>query len=206
MLRKTPALLSVFLVSLALAHSVKADWTIDNEHSRLSFVSTKANTVAEVHHFGELEGWLGSDGRFRLTILLASVETGIPIRNERMRELFFDTAEFPTAGLTASLDMTPLLSLEVGDQTSVVAEAQLKLLGNSTDLTIEAVVARLDASTLLVNSAQPIVVDADTLGLAQGVEQLREIAGLPSISPAVPVSFRLTLREDDVTGSTISRR
>lgn len=206
MIRNLTALLTTSLVSLSFAHHANADWTVDNDDSRLSFISIKADTVAEVHHFEELEGWLGSDGRFRLTIMLGSVETGIEIRNERMRELFFDTEQFPTASLSANLDMSPLLSLEVGEQATLVSEARLDLLGNSTDLTIEAVVARLDASTLLVNSAQPLVVDAGVLGLSQGVEQLREIAGLPSISPVVPVSFRLTLREDEAAESTISGR
>lgn len=206
MMRNATALLTLVLLNLSFAHNAWADWTIDNEYSRLSFVSIKADTVAEVHHFQELEGWLGADGRFRLNIMLASVETGIPIRNERMRELFFNTAEFPTASLSADVDMSPLLSLVVGAQTTMVSEAQLTLLGNSTDLTIETVVARLDANTLLITSAQPIVVDAGALGLTQGVEQLRQIAGLPSISPAVPVSFRLTLREDDMAESEMSRR
>lgn len=206
MMRNATALLTLVLLNLSFAHNARADWTIDNEYSRLSFVSIKADTVAEVHHFQELEGWLGADGRFRLNIMLASVETGIPIRNERMRELFFNTAEFPTASLSADVDMSPLLSLVVGAQTTMVSEAQLTLLGNSTDLTIETVVARLDANTLLITSAQPIVVDAGALGLTQGVEQLRQIAGLPSISPAVPVSFRLTLREDDMAESEMSRR
>ena len=161
MLRTTLALFPVFITALTLAASASADWSVDNEASRLSFVSIKANTVAEVHQFEELEGWLGADGRFRLTIMLASVETGIPIRNERMRELFFNTAEFPTARLSSTLDMSPLLTLEVGEQVNMVSEAQLSLVGNSTDLTIESVVARLDASTLLVSSAKPIIVDAN---------------------------------------------
>ena len=35
------------------------------------------------------------------------------------------------------------------------------------------------------------IINADAVSLADGVEQLREIAGLPSISKAVPVSFVL---------------
>jgi hypothetical protein len=34
------------------------------------------------------------------------------------------------------------------------------------------------------------------VGLVAGIESLREIAGLPSISKAVPVSFVLTFDED----------
>ncbi len=182
-------------LALTLSVAAQADWTVDNNDSRLSYVTIKANTIAEVNYFGEVDGLLEADGHFELNIMLASVETGIPIRNERMRQLFFDTEVFPTATLSADLDMEPLMSLATGEQMVLATGAQLSLLGNQADLTVDAVVARLDAHTLLVSSLQPLVINAEALGLGAGVEQLREIAGLPSISPAVPVSFRLTLRE-----------
>lgn len=182
-------------LALTLSFGAQADWTVDNNDSRLSYVTIKANTIAEVNYFEEVDGLLDADGHFELNIMLASVETGIPIRNERMRQLFFDTEVFPTATLSADLDMEPLMSLASGEQMVLATGAQLTLLGNQADLTVDAVVARLDAHTLLVSSLQPLVINAEALGLGAGVEQLREIAGLPSISPAVPVSFRLTLRE-----------
>jgi hypothetical protein len=50
----------------------------------------------------------------------------------------------------------------------------------------------LTADRLLVSSVRPVIVNAGPLGLDEGVERLREAAGLPSISPAVPVTFQLT--------------
>jgi len=44
----------------------------------------------------------------------------------------------------------------------------------------------------LVVSERPVVISATQFGLAEGVESLRKIAGLPSISVAVPVSFVLS--------------
>jgi hypothetical protein len=52
-------------------------------------------------------------------------------------------------------------------------------------------VAKLGRQRLLVTSERPLLLNAADVGLADGVERLREIAGLPSISPAVPVSFVL---------------
>ena len=196
---------TLMLSTLLVATPLSADWTLVNDHSRLSFVSTKAGTVAEVHHFRQLEGWLGDDGRLRIAIDLASVETAIPIRNERMQELLFNTAEFPTATISAQVDLAPLRALAIGAQTELVAEAELSVLNQATTLTVQVALARLDADTLLVASAQPLVVDANQLGLGAGVEKLREIAGLPSISPAVPVSFRLTFSEDGPPASAVSQ-
>jgi hypothetical protein len=48
-------------------------------------------------------------------------------------------------------------------------------------------------SELLVVSAQPVILNVTDYQLGKGVEQLKELAGLPSISYAVPVSFYLTL-------------
>jgi polyisoprenoid-binding protein YceI len=183
-----------------------ADWTLDNAHSRLSFVSTKAGTVAEVHRFEEMKGWLGDDGRFRLVIDMASVETAIAIRNERMRELLFETERYPEAVLSAQIDLAPLRELAVGEQTELVAEAELSVKERTTGVTVQASIARLADGVLLVTSTQPIVVDANTLGLADGVEKLRSLAGLPAISPAVPVNFQLTLREDPEPVSRVSQR
>ncbi|MEE4330001.1 MAG: YceI family protein, partial [Wenzhouxiangella sp.] len=182
-------------LSLIAVPSALAGWTVDNDHSRLSFVSVKAGSVAEVHHFGQLAGALEDDGSFRVEIDLASVETLIQIRNERMREMLFETGTFPTASLSSQIDLDAVRALEVGEQTEVVSEAELDLHGQKTNLTIRAVVARLASDRLLVTSAQPLTLNADMLGLSEGVEKLREVAGLSSISPAVPVTFRLTLVE-----------
>jgi len=47
----------------------------------------------------------------------------------------------------------------------------------------------------VVSSLAPVIVQANEFGLVAGVEKLKELAGLPSISLAVPVSFVLTLAQ-----------
>ncbi len=184
-------------LGLALSGTAVADWTLDGNHSRLSFVSTKAGNVAEVHRFTDLSGRLQDDGRLEITVNMDSVDTAIAIRDERMRELLFETERWPEASILAQLDMAALGELAVGDQGELTAEAQLDVHGETVNITISADVARLDSATLVATSSQPLVVNAGQLGLADGIEKLRDIAGLPSISPAVPVTFRLTLRQDD---------
>jgi len=39
-------------------------------------------------------------------------------------------------------------------------------------------------------------VNASQVGLLAGIEKLRELAGLPSISPAVPVTFSLIFEQE----------
>ncbi len=168
-----------------------AEWTLDNDSSRISFVSTKAGSAAEVHGFEAVDGQVDDNGRATITIDLDSVNTAVPIRDERMRTLLFETAENPTATLAASVDMEAVSALDPGQETAMVAEGQLMLRGMVVSLTIDLTVARLSDSRVLVASRKPLVINAGQLGLLDGVEKLREVVGLPSISPAVPVSFVL---------------
>ncbi len=184
------ALAVAVLIGLS-STSAAADWVLDNSSSRISFVSTKAGSAAEVHRFGELEGRVDAGGNATISIVLDSVDTAIPIRDERMREMLFETERFPTATLVASIDMKAVDALEPGESIPVTTEAQLQLHDNTVSLTVEMTVARLDAGRVLVASQKPLIVNASQVGLLDGIERLREIAGLPTISPAVPVTFVL---------------
>lgn len=48
--------------------------------------------------------------------------------------------------------------------------------------------------SMIVRSAVPIIVDVKDFGLSAGVEKLRELAGLKSISTEMPVQFLLVFR------------
>ena len=92
------------LLSATLATApALADWALDNERSHLTFVSIKAKDVAEIHTFKEMSGTVDTDGKIAVNLMLDSVETLIPIRNERMRELLFETAKYKEAGVEAEL-------------------------------------------------------------------------------------------------------
>jgi hypothetical protein len=55
--------------------------------------------------------------------------------------------------------------------------------------------AKVADGTVMVASTKPLVIDAAKFGMSDGVEKLREIAGLDSISNAVPVNFVMTFVE-----------
>ena len=182
--------LTVLLLTFC-ALPATAQWTLDNDGSRISFVSTKAGAAAEVHHFQTLDGGVGADGHATLHIQLESVDTAIEIRDERMREMLFETDRHPTATLTTRVDMDIVDGLAAGASANVVAEGELTLHGITATVSIDMTVARLSASRILAVSRKPLIVNASQVGLLDGIERLREVAGLPSISPAVPVTFVL---------------
>ena len=106
--------LSAFLLAACAALPVHANWQLDNESSRLSFISTKATNITEVNRFRGLRGSVEDDGKVRLQVELETVETGIPLRDERLRKQLFEIARFAEAEISAQLDFAPLVALAPG--------------------------------------------------------------------------------------------
>lgn len=177
------------------ASPVLADWTLDPERSAVTYVTIKSTNIPENNHFKEMRGQIDATGQVVVTLMLDSVETLVPIRNERMREILFDTANYKDAELKARIDPKALESLPVGQIQRMAAEGQLTLHGQSQTLTLSMMVGRLDADTLMVAGTEPLLIEASKFGLSEGVEKLRAIAGLPSISEAVPVVFVVTFTQ-----------
>ena len=190
-LLKTALLL---LAPLLLVNPANAHWSLDNEASTLSFVTVKADHVAEVHTFDVLSGSIGDAGEIEIKIELASVNTLIPIRNERMQALLFETNLFPDAIVTGTVDIEALAALEPGASQSLDVEFEFSLHGTSNTLRANLLVIRTNDG-IVASTLKPIIVTADSAGLVAGVEALREIAGLPSISRAVPVSFTVVFEQ-----------
>ncbi len=182
----------LLLIFVLLSASVQADWVIDPDRSHLAVVSIKSGDIAEVHHFNTLSGEINAAGAVEIRLPLDAIETAIPIRNERMRELLFVTAEYPEARLTATLDTASLAAMHVGHIGTLKGEALLTLHGVRQRLPLHMQAVRVDPNTIMVASQVPVMIDAAEFGLSAGIEQLRKLAGLESISHAVPVTFVLT--------------
>ena len=186
------AALSLLLSASLIAAPALADWTLDIKRSHLNFITVKAKDKTEIHTFIKFSGTIADDGTAEVKLELDSVETLIPVRNERMREFLFETTEYKDAALTAKIDPAAITGMAVGDIAEITAEGQLALHGATQPMTMLMQVAKVADNTVMVASAKPLIVDANKFGLDSGVEKLREMAGLDSISHAVPVTFVLT--------------
>lgn len=183
--------LAALILVLAAGSAQAADWALDNAASKLNFISIKAGSVAESHTFGSLQGHINAAGDVELAIDLDSVNTAIDIRNERMRKELFNTASHPKASVKTKVDAAALDALATGQSMATSVESMLDLSGTQSNITAELNVMKLNDTTLVVATSKPILLNAANLGLDKGVEKLRELAGLPSISLAVPVDFSL---------------
>lgn len=192
------AILSALALAACTPAADKADaplpegaWQLAPDQSNLGFVSVKAGNVGEAHSFKTLEGSVAPDGAIKLGIDLASVETGVDIRNQRMRDMLFEIANFPQASLTAKIDPAAVRALKAGERKAMTVPVTLDLHGTTNTIEARLMVTRLAGDSILVETAAPLIIDAAAVGLDGGVEKLRAIANLPAISTAVPVTASL---------------
>ena len=201
----TPALrTSIAASAIALAACsqsapapLEGDWVLDAENSRLAFTSVKAGSIAEAHSFTSLAGSVSADGTATLTIDLASVETNIDVRNERMRNLLFETGMFPSATVTTQLDPAHFEALGVGESIVEPVEATLDLHGAQDTIATDLSVTRIGEGRVQVETTAPIILDAGSYALVDGLDALQEVAGLSGITPQVPVTFSITFEQSE---------
>ena len=187
--------IQTFLVFLLALPSIAfSDWELVNDDSHLNFVSFKAVDFAEIHSFKEMSGSIDSNGKANLDINLDSLETLIPIRNERMRNLLFETQIFPSANFYLQVDLDKYLNLSIGDFRNKEVKGRLLLKNKDIETRVKFKVTRLAKDIFIVSSTEPVILNAENLGLTEGLESLRTVAGLPSISKSVPVSFYIKFR------------
>jgi polyisoprenoid-binding protein YceI len=175
---------------VAVANPALADWELDGKRSALQFMSVKNASTAELHHFKAISGGVDDAGMATVAVDLDSVETLVPIRNQRMRELLFETVRFPAATLSAEVPES-LLALTVGESVETTLDLSIDLHGTQLQRSAQVLVTRLADGALQVVISDPVLINAADFGLDAGIEMLREVAGLKSISTAVPVSGQL---------------
>ncbi|MGL4712217.1 MAG: YceI family protein [Shewanella sp.] len=182
-------------LSAMASFSCAAQWQVMAQDSRVSFISVKKGDIGEVHHFTQLNGTLKDNGQFELTIPLIGVATGITVRDERMQNLLFEVSLYPEFKLSSHVDPKMLKNISIGESKVYDIDGKITLHGKSQTKTFSVIITKISDNKLLVNSFQPVVMNANEFDLVAGIDKLRVIAGLSSISPAVPVSFVLTLTQ-----------
>lgn len=168
-------------------------WWIDTDTSQLTFITVKNGDFDEEHELTGVSGSLTEDGELRMELDMATVETFIPIRNERMAEHLFQTADHPFARIEAKLDYG-VLWVEVGETQTTPVDFTLMLRDIPLDLTASVRIEHVADGHVRVTTAAPISVAAAPLQLMDGIDTLQELAGLESIDRDIAVNFTLELR------------
>lgn len=198
-LRKTliGASCSILLISSA-AH---ADWTLNNDESSFYYVTSKAGAISEINTFHGLTGTIADNGRATLDVSLASVDTMIELRDERVRNTLFKLSEFlpetAAAAVAVTVDARALNAMKAGETMQGTYETNVSILDVTQTVSADLAVTRLRGGGLLIHNVKPLIINAQAFGLSDGVEELRKIANLPSINNNVVVDFSLRFEPDD---------
>lgn len=162
----------------------QALWQLDTEKSQINYISTKNGDIQEHNTLRFVSGSIDQQKKVELIIDLNSIDTNIEIRNQRMRELFFETEQYPTAKIEAEIDNNlPLMTAYPIDYRVTLKDQQHSYQSP--------VMIHSGGGEMMVTSAEPVTVNAETFGLNAALDKLREIAGLNSISPSIQVEYKL---------------
>lgn len=131
--------------ALAAATAAPRTFTINDEKSRDTVVFTSDAPLELIN--GQTNKLVGSviiDETTDLTkpvqanfdVDLNSIDTGIPLRNEHMRDNFLETKKFPKASFVLTKLINPPKKLEVGKKVTLKAEGNFSLHGQTVKKTI----------------------------------------------------------------------
>lgn len=191
-MRKSSLTLLTILTCALTSTSTLAAWQLDNNNSLLNFISVKKGSVAENHRFTSIAGNINNQGKVSIEVDLASVNTKISVRDERMKKFVFETDKYTTALFHAQLDNTIFEKLNIGESYTTGVKGTLSIHSQSQEAMIEVQVIKLKGNKLLINTVTPFFIKADDFGMIAGINKLKELASLPSIDYVVPVSFSVT--------------
>ena len=176
------------LLTLGVSLSAQANWYLDGESSRLSFITTQNANIADVHRFLVLHGKVDRKGLAQLRIEMDSVNSSVPLRDERMRDVLFDFKHFPEAQISAQIDLQPINDLASGAQLELRLPVTVSLRGKQHTYQAELLATRLDERRFQVVTLEPLMLQAEDFGLQPELETLRKMAGLSAIRFSVPVN------------------
>lgn len=163
-------------------------WQLDTDKSQITYISTKNGDIQEHNTLRFLSGIIDADKHVELRIDLNSIDTNIDIRDERMRELFFETEVHPTATVSADIaNNLPLMTPFDINYTLTLKDHQQSFQSP--------VMIHSGGGEMMITSAEPVTVSATSFGLQEALENLREIAGLNSIADTVEVDYKLHFKQ-----------
>jgi len=173
------------------------NWTLKGALSTISFGSVKKEKMGETYRFSNISGKVGQDGKVIVTIDLDSVQTGVDIRDKRMRKHVFggDRKKRVTATLTAQVDPKTVTALPMGALKPLSTTVELDFLGRKIPVEANLMIVRLSPERVMVLTDGMIWYSTEDLGIDTGISKLQELAGLPSITRAFPVTARLVFQK-----------
>ncbi|WP_318516590.1 YceI family protein [Photobacterium leiognathi] len=168
-------------------------FNVDESLSTVSFASIKLQYVVEPAVINKVTGNIDENGDFIFNLPLSELNTGIPIRNERLNTLFFDSKSFPQIQVKGKVDMDILKADKAILQKKIPFSVEIFGTKNSVKALVNIVKV---GDNIAISSAKPVIISASNYLIpATHLTKLAETVGGIAISNTVPVSFSLVLNK-----------
>ncbi|MGL6313349.1 YceI family protein [Vibrio sp. WXL103] len=185
--------LGLSIALLPLKAFAAGHYQIDSTVSTVSFATIKKQYILEPAVITGLSGSLDESGNLLVAIPISNIDTGVPIRNERLGELFFNVADFPQVMVQATVP-AELLS---GDSlvTQATVPASVTMYGKDQDIDFSLNIVRF-GDVMSVSSTKPVIIDGASFGIpTESLAALSNTVGDIAISTSVAASVSLVLRK-----------
>ncbi|PAW07634.1 YceI family protein [Vibrio sp. V1B] len=190
-MKKAFSTLSIAVALFSSAAFAADSYTLDSDLSSLSFATIKKQYIVEPATIDTLSGTLNSDGQFDVAIDLNSINTGIPIRNTRLNEIFFESTKHAPVTVTGKVDWA---SLGEGSH-KVKVPAEVTLFSKTKSVEFPVVVLNA-GNTVMVSSSAPVIIGAGDFGIpTDNLTNLAATVGGIKISDRVPLTLNLTFKK-----------
>ena len=190
-MKKAFSTLSIAVALFSSAAFAADNYTLDSDLSSLSFATIKKQYIVEPATIDALSGTLNSDGQFDVAIDLNSINTGIPIRNTRLNEIFFESAKHAPVKVAGKVDWA---ALGEGSH-KVKVPAEVTLFGKTKSVEFSVVVLNA-GNTVMVSSSAPVIIGASDFGIpTENLTNLAATVGGIKISDRVPLTLNLTFKK-----------
>jgi hypothetical protein len=185
----------MFALSLTFSSLSFADWILQ-QPSSIHFLTNKNTHITEIHSFKKFDAKVKDSGFAKINIDLASVDTRIDIRDERMQKHLFEISRFTQASFEAQIPATVLAQVSSGQQSQFELKGKISLHGEEAEVSSQVIISPNQDKTITISTITPMLIDAKSFKLVAGINKLKEIAGLKSITRIVPLTFSLTFKAE----------
>jgi polyisoprenoid-binding protein YceI/cytochrome c553 len=180
-----------------------ARWLVDAANSTFHFVTVKKNTAGtetpENMTFTQLQGTVSSTGAAVLTIPLASISSGVDLRNTRLQQILFESQYLPSIHFSTQLDLSAIEAMAAGSTSVQTVTGNLTLHGLVKSVVFDALVVKNTSNVVSFSPKKPIIITSTDFDLNGGIEDLRVLMSLTTIGERVPVYFKMFLTRDNPT-------
>lgn len=168
-----------------------ADYTVNSKLSSLSLATIKKQYVVEAATINKLSGSLSDKGDFTLSVDLAGLDTVNPIRDQRLRDLFFEIASHPQINVRSQINQEQIP--EAGSSSALSLKAELEIWSQRQTLDLNLLVTNT-GNSLVVSSTKPLIIKAENFGIpAKNLASLAGTVGDIQIAQQAPVNVNLVL-------------